>query len=88
MPRRRVAAKRAINPDPKFGSVQLARFINVLMKNGKKSVAESIVYNALEEAFDKLNKQGNIQVKDHFLREDEQDAGQGSHFWRPHRHWC
>jgi len=48
MPRRRVAAKRETLPDPKFGSDLLAKFINTVMKSGKKSVAESIVYGALE----------------------------------------
>ncbi len=48
MPRRRVAAKRDIRPDPKFGSVVLAKFINQVMVAGKKSVAESIVYGALD----------------------------------------
>ena len=47
MPRRRVAAKREILPDPKFGNITLAKFINHLMVSGKKSVAESIVYRAL-----------------------------------------
>ena len=48
MPRRRVAAKREILPDPKFGNVTIAKFMNHLMISGKKSVAESIVYGALE----------------------------------------
>lgn len=48
MPRRRVAAKRDILPDPKFGNVVLAKFTNHLMISGKKSVAEKIVYTALE----------------------------------------
>ncbi|OUR67142.1 30S ribosomal protein S7 [Marinomonas sp. 42_23_T18] len=48
MPRRRVVAKREILPDPKHGSQLLAKFINHVMVSGKKSVAESIVYNALE----------------------------------------
>ena len=48
MPRRRVVAKREILPDPKFGSELLAKFINVLMLDGKKSVAEKIVYGALD----------------------------------------
>ncbi|MDH2433877.1 30S ribosomal protein S7 [Pokkaliibacter plantistimulans] len=47
MPRRRVAAKREALPDPKFGSLTLAKFINHLMISGKKSVAERIVYGAL-----------------------------------------
>lgn len=49
MPRRRVAAKREILPDPKFGNVTLAKFINHLMVSGKKSVAERIVYGALSK---------------------------------------
>lgn len=49
MPRRRVAAKREILPDPKFGSIVLAKFINVLMVDGKKSIAEKVVYGALEK---------------------------------------
>ena len=48
MPRRRVVAKREILPDPKFGSQQLAKFINHVMVSGKKAVAEKIVYDALE----------------------------------------
>lgn len=49
MPRRRVVAKREILPDPKYGNTTLAKFINVVMKSGKKSVAERIVYGALDE---------------------------------------
>jgi small subunit ribosomal protein S7 len=48
MPRRREVPKRIVLPDPKFGSVDLSKFVNVLMESGKKSVAESIVYNAME----------------------------------------
>jgi len=48
MPRRRVAAKRVILPEPKFKSELLSKFINSIMKNGKKAVAEKIVYGALE----------------------------------------
>ena len=48
MPRRRVVQQRAILPDPKFGSQTLAKFINHVMEAGKKSVAESIVYGALD----------------------------------------
>ncbi len=47
MPRRRVVAKREVLPDPKYGNQVLAKFINMVMKNGKKSVAEKIVYGAL-----------------------------------------
>ena len=55
MPRRRVAAKRKILPDPKFGNVTLAKFMNHVMVSGKKSVAEKIVYGALDSM---ASKQG------------------------------
>ena len=48
MPRRRVDAKRDVLPDPKFGSQTLAKFMNQVMISGKKSVAEKIVYGALD----------------------------------------
>ncbi|MGB5324347.1 MAG: 30S ribosomal protein S7 [Pseudomonadales bacterium] len=53
MPRRRVAAKREILPDPKYGNVTLAKFMNHVMVSGKKSVAERIVYGALDIVKDK-----------------------------------
>ena len=49
MSRRREVPKREILPDPKYGDIQLAKFINALMMHGKKSVAESIIYDALDE---------------------------------------
>ena len=56
MPRRRVVAKREILPDPKFGNLTLAKFMNHVMVSGKKSVAESIVYGALDIVKERLNK--------------------------------
>jgi len=56
MPRRRVAAKREILPDPKFGSQILAKFINHVMVDGKKSTAERIVYGALDRIAEKSKK--------------------------------
>ena len=56
MPRRRVVAKREVLPDPKYGNVTLAKFMNHVMISGKKSVAESIVYGALDLVSEKLNK--------------------------------
>jgi len=53
MPRRREVPKRVILPDPKFGNVQLTKFINVVTKSGKKSVAERIVYGALDQVAEK-----------------------------------
>ncbi len=49
MSRRRRAEKREIIPDPKFGDVVLSKFMNVLMYAGKKSLAETIVYGALDQ---------------------------------------
>ncbi|MGI5310744.1 30S ribosomal protein S7 [Rheinheimera sp. WS51] len=57
MPRRRVIGQRKILPDPKFGSELLAKFVNVVMVDGKKSTAESIVYGALEHAVAKSKKE-------------------------------
>ena len=53
MPRRRVVSRRQVLPDPKFGSNLLAKFINMLMEDGKKSVAESIIYDALDQMEEK-----------------------------------
>jgi small subunit ribosomal protein S7 len=53
MPRRRIVARRQILPDPKHGSELLAKFINMLMEDGKKSVAERIIYGALDQISDK-----------------------------------
>ncbi|MDE2196967.1 MAG: 30S ribosomal protein S7 [Gammaproteobacteria bacterium] len=49
MSRRKQADKRTILPDPKFGSEKLAKFVNMVMKSGKKAVAERIVYGALDQ---------------------------------------
>ena len=48
MPRRREVPKREILPDPKYGNVELSKFMNVIMEGGKKAVAERIIYGALE----------------------------------------
>jgi small subunit ribosomal protein S7 len=48
MPRRRVAAKREILPDPKYNSTMVTKFINSVMLQGKKSVAENIFYDAMD----------------------------------------
>jgi len=53
MPRRRIVARRQVLPDPKFGSELLAKFINMLMEDGKKSVAERIIYGALGQVAEK-----------------------------------
>ncbi len=56
MPRRREVPKREILPDPKFGSQEVAKFINVVMTSGKKAVAERIVYGAFEQIEKKSGK--------------------------------
>ena len=56
MPRRREVPKREILPDPKFGNQDLSKFVNVLMTAGKKSVAERILYGALDQVAKKSGK--------------------------------
>ena len=56
MPRRREVPKRDILPDPKFGSVDVSKFVNVLMTAGKKSVAERIIYGAFDNISSKSGK--------------------------------
>ncbi|MDH5633171.1 MAG: 30S ribosomal protein S7 [Gammaproteobacteria bacterium] len=56
MPRRREVPKRQVLPDPKFGSEKLAKFMNVVMLDGKKSVAEKIVYGALDLVAERTKK--------------------------------
>ncbi len=56
MPRRREVPKRDILPDPKFGSTELTKFVNVIMLDGKKAVAERIVYGALDQIARKSGK--------------------------------
>jgi small subunit ribosomal protein S7 len=56
MPRRREVPKRDVLPDPKFGSQDVAKFVNVLMMSGKKSVAESTIYRAFEQIKSKSGK--------------------------------
>ena len=56
MPRRRSPEKRKVFPDPKYKDVVLAKFMNNLMKDGKKSVAEKIVYGAFDKSIKILKK--------------------------------
>ena len=56
MPRRREVPKREILPDPKFGSPDITKFVNVIMLDGKKAVAERIVYGALTQIETKAGK--------------------------------
>jgi small subunit ribosomal protein S7 len=56
MSRRAQAPRRDSLPDPKFGNAMLAKFINMVMKSGKKSVAEKIVYSAIERMSERVGK--------------------------------
>ena len=58
MSRRRVSQKRELIPDPRFGSETLTRFVNMLMLDGKKSVAERVVYGALDQIQTKIGHDG------------------------------
>jgi len=61
MSRRHAAEKREIIPDPKFGNIVVSKFMNAIMYDGKKSVAESIVYGALE-TIEAKTKQNPLNV--------------------------
>jgi small subunit ribosomal protein S7 len=61
MPRRREVVKRDVIPDPKYGDVLLARFINYIMRRGKKSTAEKIVYDAID-IIEKKTGQNGLEV--------------------------
>lgn len=68
MPRRKAAIKREILPDPLYGSDEIAKFINIVMRAGKKSIAERIVYDALGMLSDRLKKEG---------KSDDESGGKG-----------
>ena len=55
--RRRRAQKRLIDPDPRYGDLLVAKFINIVMGCGKKSIAERIVYDALDIVKEKTSKE-------------------------------
>ena len=73
MPRRREVPKREILPDPKFGNVDVAKFINVLMLSGKKSVAERIIYGA----FDQIQTRSRARTRWKCSRRDQQLQADG-----------
>lgn len=78
MPRRRVAAKRDILPDPKFKSELLSKFINSIMRNGKKAVAEKIVYGALERLGTRLKDKAKKMDGHEEGNSGGQEGGAGS----------
>ena len=61
MPRRAIIQRRDVTPDPKYGSRLVAKFINVMMKGGKRSVSEHIMYDALEMMSDR-SKQDPLKL--------------------------
>ncbi len=75
MPRRRVVAKREILPDPKFGSELLAKFINCVMKSGKKSIAEKIVYGALDKVWERTKNKASAKGEEDTESGDKKAAG-------------
>jgi len=62
MPRKGPVPKREIPPDPKFGSVLVAKFINNLMKDGKKNIARKIFYEALEKLREKSGGEDPLKI--------------------------
>jgi small subunit ribosomal protein S7 len=62
MSRRAAAPARTILPDPKFNSDMLAKFMNVVMQDGKKSAAERILYGAIDRISEKTGKQGDEAI--------------------------
>lgn len=82
MPRRKAALKRETMPDPMYHSERLARFINVVMRKGKKSLAEHIVYSALEESLKQTKKAkgGTTHSKKTESGEGESEEGSTSSF--------
>nr|MBA3694340.1 30S ribosomal protein S7 [Acidobacteriota bacterium] len=57
MPRRRVAGKREVLPDPIYNSIMVTKFINGVMLKGKKSIAESLFYGAMEKVVEKTGEE-------------------------------
>lgn len=66
MSRRREVPKREILPDPKHGSIQITKFVNMIMQSGKKSTAESIMYKALDTIGER-SKGDSLEVLDQAL---------------------
>lgn len=67
MPRGKQAPKRTIAPDPRYSNLIIAKFINVIMKNGKKTVAQDIVYGALEALKEKKQSKDAVKLFDEVM---------------------
>ena len=66
--RRKKSIKREITPDPKYGSIIAAKFINHLMEEGKKSIAQDIFYKSLDLASKKLKKDNPIEILEEAIK--------------------
>lgn len=66
--RRKKTFKREPNPDPKYGSALVTKFINKMMEGGKKSTAQTVFYNALESASKNLKKENPLEVLEEAIR--------------------
>ena len=75
MSRRAQAPVRTILPDPKFNNEMLAKFMNVVMKSGKKSAAERIIYGALDRISEKTGKPGAEAIERAVHRARQREAG-------------
>lgn len=63
MSRRVAAPTRVVLPDPRFNSVMLSKFMNMVMERGKKSVAEKILYGAIDKMSDKVGKDADKAIE-------------------------
>jgi small subunit ribosomal protein S7 len=75
MPRRKAVPRRETLPDPLYGSERLARFINVVMREGKRSIAEKIVYGALQEASRRMAKKAKPSQNEEDGKSGEDGSG-------------
>lgn len=66
--RKKKSVKREINPDPKYNSLIAAKFINNLMKKGKKAIAQKIFYNSIEIVTKKLKKDNPVEILEEAIR--------------------
>ncbi|MDF1576935.1 MAG: 30S ribosomal protein S7 [Desulfurivibrionaceae bacterium] len=62
MPRRKLVAKRQLNPDPRFNSVLVAKFINRLMQRGKKNIARGVFYDAMDIVANRISEEEPLAV--------------------------
>jgi len=78
MPRRKAAIKREVLADPLYGSTEVTKFVNVVMRQGKKSIAEKIVYTALAMLTERLNKDNAHKDKGDHEAEKGSSSGRKS----------